>query len=68
MGSQEKTFADKELENEMGYFKEPIVRLKQVTDGATESYNQGSMDRALFLRMQASDQEPWLIVAINGTP
>lgn len=49
-----KTRVDQELESEMGYFKEPIVRLQQVEDSAAQAINSGDLERALFLRMQVS--------------
>ncbi|KAG0567727.1 hypothetical protein KC19_7G156300 [Ceratodon purpureus] len=48
----DKTFADKELAGEMGSFKEPGVRLKQVEGEGASSFADGDLEKALFLGMQ----------------
>lgn len=47
-----KNFADAELENEMGFFKEPSVRLKNVETEGAKCIEEGDMEKALFLGMQ----------------
>jgi len=54
MEDKKKTFADVELENEMGFFKEPSMRLKNVETEAIKCKEEGDMEKALFLGMQAS--------------
>ena len=55
----DKTFADKELAGEMGSFKEPGVRLKQVEGEGASSFADGDLEKALFLGMQASASLPY---------
>ena len=55
----DKTFADLELAGEMGSFKEPGVRLKQVEGEGALSFADGDVEKALFLGMQASANLPY---------
>lgn len=54
MGDKKKNFADAELENEMGFFKEPSVRLKSVESEGAKCKDGGDLEKALFLGMQVS--------------
>lgn len=50
----EKTYVDKHLESEMGSFKEPKVRLEEVEKEGTSCREDGDLEKALSLGMQAS--------------
>ncbi|KAG0559971.1 hypothetical protein KC19_10G143400 [Ceratodon purpureus] len=50
---EKKNFADTELENEVGYFKEPTLRLKNAEMEVARCNEEGDMEKALHLAMQA---------------
>lgn len=54
MEEKKKNFADTELENEMGYFKEPTLRLKNAEMEVAKYKEEGDLEKALHVAMQAS--------------
>jgi hypothetical protein len=50
---EKKNFADTELENEMGYFKEPTLRLKNAEMEVAKYKEEGDLEKA-HVAMQAS--------------
>lgn len=60
----DKTFADNQLAGEMGAFREPNVRLKQVEGEGAKSLEDGDLEKSLFLGMQASAYFLYSIIQI----